>query len=188
MTSLDILRQQLAEVAKRRAERDALTAEVKEAREAFEASIADKTARLKGLSEGVAMSEEAARIAGIAAYTADKSIGKKPVDGITLQDGTLYTYNKADALAWAKEKQMCVIPEQLDVAAVTIARVAWILSRELHTREHAAEAVATRPALHVPVEGADPLPPSRDWGDYNAVWPGSDGTNGYRLPEDRADA
>lgn len=117
MTSLDILRQQLAEVAKRRAERDALAAEVKEARETFEASIADKTARLKGLSEGVAMSENAARVCGIAAYTADNAIGKKPVEGITIQEGTLYTYDRAEALAWAKEKQMCLIPEQLDVAA-----------------------------------------------------------------------
>lgn len=70
----------------------------------------------------------------------------------------------------------------LVVAAVTLARVAWVLSRELHTREHTADAVAKRPDL-IGVECADPIPASL----YNGFI-AFDGTNGYHPREghDRA--
>ena len=115
MTSIDILRQQLAEVAKRRAERDALAAELKDARAAFEATLGDKAARLKGLAEAVAMSEDAARKLAEAIYATTQD--KKPCDGVQVKVGTVYEYDAAQAFAWAQQTKMALIPESLDVKA-----------------------------------------------------------------------
>ena len=115
MSSTDILKQQIAEVAQRRAERDALAAELKDARAAFEATLGDKAARLKGLAEAVAMSEDAARKLAEAIYATTQE--KKPCDGVQVKVGTVYEYDPKQAFAWAQETKMALIPESLDVKA-----------------------------------------------------------------------
>lgn len=115
MSTTSILTEQVREVATRRAERDALAAEVKDARAAFEATLGDKLARLKGLNEAVAMSEDAAKRLAEAIHATTGE--KKPCEGVQVKVSTVQEYDPAQALAWARTTQMALIPESLDVKA-----------------------------------------------------------------------
>lgn len=116
MSSTSLLADQVREVAQRRAERDALAAEIKDARAAFEATLGDRLARLKGLNEAVAMSEDAAKKLAEAIYETTKE--KKPVDGVAIKVMTRLEYDDDAALAWARQTGMAIIPESLDRKAL----------------------------------------------------------------------
>lgn len=115
MSTIDILRAQVREVAQRRADRDALAAQLRDVRAAFELSLGDLPARLKGATEAVAMSEDAARKLGEAIYATTGE--KKPTDGVAIKETNVYSYDAAQALAWARETHMALVPESLDVKA-----------------------------------------------------------------------
>lgn len=158
MSTIDILRAQVREVAQRRAERDALAAELKDARAAFEATLGDKPARLKGLVEAVAMSEDAAKKLGEALHAATKN--KAPVDGLSIKEMNVYSYSKSDAFAWAKEKGLALIPESLDVAAFEKIAKATPLPFVTHTVEGKAQLASDLSAYLAPAPSdAAPLTP-----------------------------
>lgn len=115
MNAIEVLRQQMREVAQRRAERDALAAEIKDARAAFEATLGDKLALLKGLNEAVAMSEDAAKKLAEAIY--ETTASKQPATGVQIKVQTVYEYDSDNALRWAQATGMALVPSSLDVKA-----------------------------------------------------------------------
>ena len=115
MEAPEILRQQVAEVAARRADRDEVAATVKALREQFEASIAHHTARLKTLNDAVASSEASARAIAVALYHTTGE--KKPTEGVQIKVTTKLVYDPAEAFAKAKAMGVAIVPEALDVKA-----------------------------------------------------------------------
>ena len=113
--SIEILKQQLAEVAQRRQARDTLVAEVKAAKSAYDAQMADAVARLKQLQDDTDASEQAAKRLAEAIYATTHD--KKPCPGVEVKEQTLRDYKPEDAFAWAQQTRMALIPEALDVAA-----------------------------------------------------------------------
>ena len=81
MSSNTILAEQVREVAQLRAEKEQLAARIKDAREAFEATILDQTTRLKTVSEALSMAEAHAKAehqAAIAGGTRAKICAGRP--------------------------------------------------------------------------------------------------------------
>ena len=114
--TIDDLKVALGDVATARAKAYQLQRELAAIRQQFEAKIADQIEEAKWAQEDVANREETARILAVQIYSADKAIGKKFVDGVTIQDTVRQSlkYDSSIALRWALSKQMCV---QLDVKA-----------------------------------------------------------------------
>lgn len=154
MSTTDILRAQVREVAQRRADRDALAAQLRDVRAAFEATLGDLPARLKGASEAVAMSEDAARKLAEAIYATTQE--KKPCDGVQVKVGTVYEYDAAQAFAWAQQTQMALIPESLDVKAFEkIAKATplpFVTAREEGRAQIATDLSAYLPAVVTPAD------------------------------------
>ena len=67
------------------------------------------------LARGVGEQEEAVRAAALAYYAATGAA--KPTPGVEVRTFAVLDYDDAAALVWAKEKQMALIPEQLDARA-----------------------------------------------------------------------
>lgn len=116
MSSNTILAEQVREVAQLRAEKEQLAARIKDAREAFEATILDQTTRLKTVSEALSMAEAHAKALAVAIYSTTGET--KPADGVTIKRMTRLEYDEAEALAWAKQTGMALIPETLDRKAL----------------------------------------------------------------------
>ena len=70
---------------------------------------------VKAAAEVVALTENLAGAALVAHYRRTGEIAPTPGGAVKLF--TVYTYDPANALAWAREKQMALVPEQLDVKA-----------------------------------------------------------------------
>lgn len=136
MSTTDILRAQLREVAQRRADRDALAARLRDVRAAFEATLGDLPARVKGASEAVILSEDAAK--RLAEAMRASTGEKKPLEGVAVQDRNVYTYDKGEAFTWAKKTGVALIPESLDVAAFEAIAKATPLPFVTHRLEGAA--------------------------------------------------
>lgn len=84
-------------------------------RDAFAAENAALIATEKEMKLAVAQAEADVRALGLAAYNATKD--KAPMGGVTIKLFTRLRYDATRAFQWAKEKAMCLVPEQLDVAA-----------------------------------------------------------------------
>lgn len=118
MTAPELLRAQLAEVAARRAARDAAVAELKAKREQFDrdyAEIIDEAARTGMM---LAESENSARALIVAIYQSDPQKNKQIADGAAVKVTKVYTYDAGKALAWARETKMALIPESVDRKAL----------------------------------------------------------------------
>lgn len=112
----DLLRQQLAEVARLRAVADNANAWLKAKREEFEASISTEVQSVNVARAALAESESNARALIVAIY--ETSGDKKPAEGASVRLTTKLTYTDEDALAWAREKKMALIPESVDRKAL----------------------------------------------------------------------
>lgn len=100
-----------------------------EARASLSAAKAGLDARAAAFAEeNVAlMVEKRAADSAVAAAEADvKSLArayydatqdKTPMKGVTIKEFDVYTYDPAQAFAWAQEKKMALVPESLDVNA-----------------------------------------------------------------------
>lgn len=115
MTSTDILRQQIAEVARRRAERDEHKARVAALRAQFEADIAPLVEEAQIAAQACSESEEAARQLVVAIY--ETTGEKKPLEGAAVRVSTKLQYDKEEAFAKAKAMGVAIVPETLDVKA-----------------------------------------------------------------------
>lgn len=116
MTPNAMLTEQMREVATRRQTRDEAQARVKALRAQFEADIASLVEAAQLAAQACAESEEAARALTVALYqtTGDKA----PAEGAAIRLTTKLAYDDADALAWAKQTGMALIPESLDRKAL----------------------------------------------------------------------
>lgn len=114
-----VLEQQVREVAIRRAQVAQLAESLKAKKIAFAASIAEESAVYEVARAALDASDAATRALAIAQYdsTPEEDRTKQPIPGVGIQVATEYLYDVKDALAWAKAKQMCLVPESLNVAA-----------------------------------------------------------------------
>ena len=104
-------------VRRLRDELAAVDATVEAAERAFFASIQTDTDRQHALTAALALAEQEARAIALDIYYADPS-SKKPVAGASIRVKQSVTYSATEALAWAKQKQMFLVPEMLDAKAL----------------------------------------------------------------------
>lgn len=82
----------------------------------FAEENADLIAGVKEQAEIVAGHETMVRALALAVYTTTKE--RKPVTGIEIKIGTMFEIDEVAALAWAKDKKLCLVPESLDLSAM----------------------------------------------------------------------
>lgn len=111
----DLLRQQLAEVAERRANAETCASLVKTLRDDFEAEHAEVIAAAATAKAALADAEASARALIVAIYETTGS--KAPAVGASVRVSTKLEYDPAEAFAKAKAMGVAVIPESLDVKA-----------------------------------------------------------------------
>ena len=109
------LMQQMRLLADMRAAHAALADEMKARRDAFDFKNADLAQSLRTSSLRLTDLECEARAIALNAYKATGS--KEPAPGVEIKVGKAYLYTPADALAWAKETKLCLVPESLDAKA-----------------------------------------------------------------------
>ncbi len=97
------------EVAQRKAAIDAK-------RKAFELTIAEESSVYAFRVATVSVLDAQARALAVLAYDASKN--KTPCPGLSIIGKKHYAIDEVAGLAWAREKEMCLIPESLDVKAV----------------------------------------------------------------------
>lgn len=117
MTPTDLLRQQLAEVAERRAKAETMASLLKAMRDEFDADNAEVIAEAARAKAALAESDANARALVVAMYQSDPQKNKKPAEGVTVRVTKVYTYDPVTALDWAREKKLALIPESLDEKA-----------------------------------------------------------------------
>lgn len=110
-TTID-LRGRLEQVHRARTALATITATIRAQREAFEASIAELVEIQKVQQQTVAEAEVAAKAA--ATYVYAEKHEKKPHDGVEIKLFSTMEYDDAQALAWARETKLCLVPESLD--------------------------------------------------------------------------
>ena len=89
---------------------------IKSGREAFEVNIADDVAQLSECSAARAACEAEVRALATTIHAAS---GEKKVSaGVDVIVAHDYIIDEPAGLAWAREKQMCLVPESLDIKAV----------------------------------------------------------------------
>lgn len=72
----------------------------------------------------VAVDEADAAVRGLALIAHDQTGTKAPADGVKIVTRKNYEIDEVAGLAWARQTQMCLVPESLDVKAVkTLASV-----------------------------------------------------------------
>ncbi len=119
------------------------TAAFNEANKALLTNVADDKAAL-------ALAESELRALTLTAYAADPT-NKKPAPGVEIKVKTVRTYDPADALAWAKEKGMCLVPESLDVKAFE--KIASVQSFSfMDVKEEPQAQIASDLSKHIPSE------------------------------------
>lgn len=89
--------------------------ELKAKRASFDAEHIALIERVQRTRDAAAEAEGEARAIVDAHYRATQE--KAPVKGAEVKVFKVYEYDADRALAWAKEKQLCLVPEQLDVKA-----------------------------------------------------------------------
>ena len=93
----------------------ALRAELHLRQTEFDAAHADLIAAVKSSGEVVALAENVAEAALVGHYRRTGKLSPTPGGSVKLY--VVLSYLPGAALGWAKEKQMALIPEQLDVKA-----------------------------------------------------------------------
>lgn len=91
------------------------TQQLAEARAAFDVAHAPLIRNVADAKAAVTSADTVVRTLAEAAY--DASGSTKPIAGVTIVLSNTMDYNLEVALAWAKEKQMALVPESLDVTA-----------------------------------------------------------------------
>ena len=110
------LTEKLIELKNLRAGAATAAALLKERREEFERIHADLIQFVRDTSVAVEMTEVAVKAIAVSLH---KSVGtKKPAPGVEIKMFKEYTIDEVAGLAWAKAKELCLIPAKLDVAAV----------------------------------------------------------------------
>jgi hypothetical protein len=109
------LRTQLRTLADARANQLAIDEEVRRVRAEFDAANHALLANQRDGKLNIEALEREARALALVEY---KATGKKDVaPGVSIKIGKEYVYSRADALAWARETKLCLLPESLDEAA-----------------------------------------------------------------------
>lgn len=113
---LDSLRAQASKLAMLRQEVQSQEAGIKEARQAFEATLADRARNLEALKREVEATESAVR--GMALVEHSQTNNTKPCPGVSVVMTKEYEVDEAAGLTWARTTRMCLVPEALDIKAV----------------------------------------------------------------------
>jgi hypothetical protein len=83
----------------------------------FDDENVERILAIRERTQDVVAAEITLRTLSLAAFDADPA-NKKPAPGVEIKATKVYAIDEVAGLAWAKEKQLCLIPEALDVAAV----------------------------------------------------------------------
>lgn len=106
----------IIELQKLRRSRDDGAAELKARRETFDRVNAALIANLKGDAAAVDMAETALRAVALQVH---RDTGeRRPAPGVEIKMFKEYAIDEIAGLAWATEKQLCLIPAKLDVPAI----------------------------------------------------------------------
>ena len=96
----------------------ALAADLKSRRAEFEASIAELTTRAKSAAADVAAAESEVKILAEALYSINGA--KKPTAGVEVKTfRSVQLTDAGAALEWARRTELCLVPQSLDVSALT---------------------------------------------------------------------
>lgn len=156
MTPNAMLAEQLREVATRRQARDEAQARVKALRAQFEADIASLVEAAQSAAQACAESEEAARALTVALYEATGN--KAPAEGAAIRLTTKLAYDDADALAWAKQTGMALVPETIDRKALEKIAKASPLPFVTITQEPSATLASDLSAYLAPAPASEEAP------------------------------
>ena len=113
-TPAAILTQQLRTVAQLRREAAVVGQRLKAGRLAWEAEHGPDLALGTRLKGQVDEAERLARDVALAVYHQDPEHDKHPAPGVTIKVGTKLTYTPEEAFAWAKAKELALVPVALD--------------------------------------------------------------------------
>lgn len=105
----------LRELANLRADQVAAADALKLKRAQFDAENAALIAHAKQLGDAVGTAE--IQVRAIARLEYEQTSSKTPAPGVEIKIGKLYEYSSEDALAWAKQTKLCLVPESLDEKA-----------------------------------------------------------------------
>ena len=101
----------LASLRRRAAE---LKASLEARKAAFDTEHAALIAEAKSASEEVSVAEGAVKLLGLEMYHLDRS-QKQLAPGVTVKEKSTLHYSLDDALAWARETKLALLPESVDV-------------------------------------------------------------------------
>jgi hypothetical protein len=110
------IRDALVKLMETRQAEAAAKAVVAASKAAWQEANATILAEAQAAGEAMAAAETMARELVLAHYHATKE--RKPVPGAEIAMTTAMEYDAEAALAWAREKGLCLIPEQLDAKAL----------------------------------------------------------------------
>ena len=123
----------LRDLAEARREKADLACELKEAKQLWEREHADMIAAASGCSATVTAMEAALKAAIVAHYNTDPGKNKKPFAGVGIRVSTktTFAYDADEALAWAKQHDMCLALDRtaFETVAGTI-KAEWLSATE----------------------------------------------------------
>ena len=117
MTLIDSLKGALSELAIVRAAAASLNAAMHDRKAAWNLENAELLNAINDHGQRLEQADKQVRALALAAYELDKS-NKKPVEGVGIQESTVYTYIVAEAIAWAKVSMPSLVSEVLDEKAL----------------------------------------------------------------------
>lgn len=156
MTANAMLAEQMREVATRRQARDDARGRVSALRAQFESDIASLVEAAQIAAQACSESEEAARALTVALYEATGN--KAPADGAAIRLTTKLAYDDADALAWAKQTGMALVPESVDRKALEKIAKASPLPFVTITQEPSATLASDLSAYLTPTTASEEAP------------------------------
>ena len=112
MTVHEQLAEQVQRVAQARLTHAILVEVLKAERVAFDARFAQEIEAVRVSAVAVTEAEASAKALGLAHFQMTGE--KKPTPGIEVKEKSTLDYDDADALAWAKETNMALVPETFD--------------------------------------------------------------------------
>lgn len=107
---------QVRKTAEARRLRDTLHEQIAAKRAEFETALAEEMSALKDALCVVTIEEDSLRALALVAF-AENPTNKKPAPGIQVTETKGVEYDTAQALQWAKETKLALVPESLDVKA-----------------------------------------------------------------------
>jgi hypothetical protein len=105
----------VADLAALRRARAVIALELAEKRAWFDAEYAPLLASAQLAGEAVVIAEQELRIAVVQQYLIDEN--KAPAAGVSVKVFDYIEYDRAQALAWAQEHKIALVPESLDAKA-----------------------------------------------------------------------